>query len=189
MTDDRSRLVRALAALAVAAALTTLAVGCGTASTSGLRTPASSDAAAPTDAASGSIDEPVEEDSAVPDLPTLAPVPDDVKASAGCDKAYRVWMDWWQASVDVVDPNDPNAAASALPSGDPDKIERAVFEKCSLIDIAAANRDHPITLDPDEGPVPFIDDDVIAFVAGMCDDDSDIIGDTALCQALPSPTP
>ena len=98
-------------------------------------------------------------------------------------------MEWWQASVDVVDPNDPNAAASALPSGDPDKVERAVFEKCSLIDIAAANRDHPITLDPDEGPVPFIDDDVIAFVAGMCDDDSDIIGDTALCEALPSPTP
>ena len=64
-----------------------------------------------------------------------------------------------------------------------------MFDRCSVEDMAAANANHPIVLDPDESPIPYIDYDVGWFVDGMCQDDTDIIGDTKLCQGRPSPSP
>ncbi|HSS36011.1 MAG TPA: hypothetical protein VLR93_07030 [Patescibacteria group bacterium] len=177
-----------MAAVVLAGLLGLGAIGCASSTSPSSGSPAATDAVGPSDASSG-IDEPVEQESPVGVLPTLAPIADSVKASPACDRAYQAWMKWWQDSVDNLDPDNPDASPTGGPAGDPDRIERAVFDKCSLIDIAAANRDHPVTLDADEGPVPFIDDDVILFLAGTCDDDVAVVGDSALCQALPSPAP
>ncbi len=137
-------------------------------------------------------DEPIDEGDGsdqVDEPPTLAPVPSGAKAKPACEAAYTAWVDWWQASAAADNQSDPDASAAEEPSGDPYELERVVFEKCSIEDMAIANARHPVVLDPEESPVPYIDYDVRTFAEDTCQIDADIIGDTVLCQGLPSPSP
>ncbi len=181
-------ILRRMAAILVAAGLVAVvAVGCDTGQL-GSESPTvveSADTgidAAPSDDTSGDVEDP----------PTLAPVAPGVKAGAKCDAAFKAWVDWWVAftSPDASeDPSyDPNAAPPE-PSGDPDQLEHTVFDTCTLTELGAANAAHPVLLDSGEPPSPYIEYEVGWFVAGLCDDDSDIIGDTKLCAPYASPSP
>ena len=177
----RGRVVRALAA---AWLVGSIAVGCA------ISTSASGTPTAAVDEGSFPIDESPGDEQFSDELPpTLAPVPSGATASPACDAAFLAWVTWWQAFMASTDPSDPDATPSGEPPGDPDQLEHAVFDRCSVEDMAAANVNHPIVVDPDESPIPYIDYDVGWFVDGMCQDDTDIIGDTKLCQGRPSPSP
>lgn len=174
---------RALRGLAAGWLVASIAVGC--ASGSAQSTPSDFlDESFPADESFGPDEFPVEE---VP--PTLAPVPPGASASPACDAAYVAFVNWWQANMAATDPSDPDATPSDAPPGDPDALEVAVFERCTVEDLAAANAAHPIVLDPDEGPVPYIDYDVGWFVDDTCQGDVDLVGDTALCRGRPTPSP
>jgi hypothetical protein len=177
---------RIAALLAVAGLVAILAVGCETGGIASPAVEASLDAgldALPTDDTSDNVEEP----------PTLAPVPPGVKAGAKCDAAFTAWVDWWVAFTSPDESAaagyDPDAVSSDMPPGDPDKLERTVFDTCTLAELGAANAAHPITLDPTESPSPYIEYEVGWFVQGLCDDDSDIIGDSKLCAPYASPAP
>jgi hypothetical protein len=169
--------------------LVLLAAACGSSST-----PAGTSAGdvGQPDESGLATDEPIDEGDGsdqVDEPPTLAPVPADAKAKPACDAAYKAWVDWWQASATADDQSDPDATPAEEPSGDPYELERVVFEKCTIEDLAIANARHFVVLDPEESPVPYIDYDVRTFASDACQIDADIIGDTALCQGLPSPSP
>jgi len=121
--------------------------------------------------------------------PPLAPVASSARAKPACDAAFKAWVDWWQASALAPEPSDPDATPTDYPPGDPYELERIAFENCSVEDMAIANARHPVTLDPEESPVPYIDYEVRAFIADTCEIDADVIGDTALCQGLPGQGP
>jgi hypothetical protein len=167
--------------------LVLLAVACG--SSSSTAGPSAGDVGQP-DQSGLSSDEPIDAgDGSVDEPPTLAPVPSGAKAKPACDAAYKAWVDWWQASAAADNQSDPNASPAEEPSGDPYELERIAFEKCTIEDMAIANARHPVILDPEESPVPYIDYDVRTFAQDTCQIDADIIGDTVLCQRLPSPSP
>ena len=172
---------RALRAVAAAWLVGSIAVGCAVSGPApGTPTPGLEDSFAPDESFGDEF--PPEE---LP--PTLPPIAPGTTASPDCDAAFVAWVTWWQAYMAMSDPSDPDA--SDQPPGDSDALEHAVFDRCTVLDMAAANVNHPVVLEPDEGPVPYIDDDVGWFVIGECQDFSDIIGDTKLCQGLPSPSP
>ncbi len=128
----------------------------------------------------------------VADPPTLAPVPPGVTAGPKCDAAFKTWVDWWVAvtSTDTsLDPSfDPNATPSEVP-GDPDKLDHDLFSSCTLAELGAANAAHPVTLEPGDPPAPYIQEEIGSYVAGLCDEEPDVIGDTELCKPSPSPSP
>jgi hypothetical protein len=174
-----ARCGRALRAVAAAGLLAALVVGC--ALSGPVPTPSPEDSF-PADATFGPNDYPTDE---LP--PTMAPIPSGTKASPACEAAFVAWVTWWQQYMAMADPSDPNA--SDAPPGDADALERAVFDRCTVVDMAVANAAHPVVLDPSDGPVPYIDYDVGWYVSDTCQDDVDIIGDTTLCRGLPSPSP
>ena len=177
--SSRGRSIRALAAVWLVAAL---AVGCA------ISGPAQGSPTGLLDDESFLADESFEE-FPEDDPPTLAPLPPGASASPACDAAFVAWVDWWQAAMAATDPTDPDATPADDPPGDPDELERAVFERCGVVDLAAANAAHPVVLDPEESPLPYIDYDVGWFVDDTCQDDVDIVGETALCRGRPSPSP
>ena len=123
------------------------------------------------------------------EVPTLGPVPSGAKAKAACDAAYKAWVDWWQASALAPEPSDPDATPTDYPPGDPYALERVVFERCSVEDLAVTNVRHPVILEPGDSPSPYIDYEVRAWISDTCDIDADVIGDTPLCQGLPGAAP
>jgi hypothetical protein len=179
--------LRRLATLLLVIGLTAvLAVACDTGALDSPSVVASLDAgvdASPTDDTSTDVEDP----------PTLAPVPSGVKAGAKCDAAFKAWVDWWVAATntdDTTDPSsDPAAASSDLLAGDPDKLDHTLFDSCTLAELGAANADHPVTLDSAEPPAPYIDEEIGSYVAGLCDEEPDVIGDTKLCAPYASPSP
>ena len=156
--------------------------------------PASGQVIAPEESAVGP-DESLDEgpDSSDEDLgtepPTLAPVPAGAKAKPACDAAYKAWVDWWQASALAPEPSDPDATPTDYPPGDPYELERVVFEKCSVEDMAIANARHPVAFEEGDQPAPYIDYDVRTWISDTCQIDADVIGDTPLCQGLPGAAP
>ena len=176
-----TRRSRALWALAAAWLVAAFVVGCAVSGPApGSPTPALEDSF-PADESLGADGFPVE------DLPTLAPIPSGTKASPACEAAFVAWVNWWQAYAAMADPTDPDATDQ--PPGDADQLERDVFDRCTVVDMAVANAAHPLVFDPDEGPAPYIDYDVGWFVSDTCQLDIDVIGDTKLCRGLPSPSP
>ena len=188
----RHRRDRRPAALAVAwLVLVLLAVACATPPSATVGPSAGGGIGQPDESALAS-DEPIDEgdgSAAADEPPSLAPVPAGAKAAPACDAAFKAWVDWWQASADADNQTDPDATPADEPSGDPYDLERVVFEKCSIEDMAIANARHPWAPDPEESPGPYLDYDVRTYVADLCEADSDIIGDTALCQGLPGAGP
>ena len=174
------------ALLAVALSIAILSVGCEGGE---LGSPTVGVSLAP-----GVVPSPTDEDSAgVGEPPSLAPVPPGVKAGPKCEAAFKAWVDWWVVTTGPEassDPGDNGAEVpSGLPSGDPDALERTLFDTCTLAQLVAANAAYLVALEADEPPSPYITDEIGYTVAGLCDTDADVVGHTKLCKATASPSP
>ena len=176
---------RIAAPLAVAGLLCALFAACD-ASQPGSPTIAAgvpSGLASPTDGDSDGVDGP----------PSLAPVPAGVKAGPKCEAAYKAWVDWWVVTTGPDSSADPSEdgveVPSNLPPGDPNVLERTLFDTCTLAQLGAANATYLVTLEAGEPPAPYITDEIGYTVAGLCDTDDDVVAGTKLCKAVASPSP